>query len=83
MPVSWRGTIQQYVGRLHRIHHGKRVVCVYDYVDALVPMLARMYEKRLKRYKAIGYTIETQSDTPRRAGGLMGWAASKAVGGFI
>ena len=55
MPISWYGTLQQYVGRLHRIHHGKKVVRVYDYVDAHVPMLARMYEKRLRGYRAIGY----------------------------
>jgi len=55
MPISWRGTLQQYVGRLHRIHHGKTVVRVYDYVDVLIPMLARMYEKRLKGYRALGY----------------------------
>ena len=61
MPISWRGTLQQYVGRLHRIHHGKRVVRVYDYVDVQVPMLARMYEKRLRGYSAIGYTIEAAS----------------------
>ena len=59
MPISWRGTLQQYAGRLHRIHHGKKVVRVFDYIDALVPMLARMYEKRLKGYRAIGYEIES------------------------
>jgi len=58
MPISWRGTLQQYVGRLHRIHDGKKAVRVFDYVDAQVPMLARMYEKRLKGYRAIGYEIE-------------------------
>ena len=58
MPISWRGTLQQYVGRLHRIHHGKKVVRVFDYVDAQVPMLSRMYEKRLKGYRAIGYEME-------------------------
>jgi superfamily II DNA or RNA helicase len=58
-PISWRGTLQQYVGRLHRIHHGKKVVRVLDYVDAQVPMLARMYEKRLKGYRAIGYEVES------------------------
>jgi superfamily II DNA or RNA helicase len=62
MPISWRGTLQQYVGRLHRIHHGKKVVRVFDYVDAQVPMLGRMYEKRLEGYRAIGYEME--SDTP-------------------
>ena len=60
MPISWRGTLQQYVGRLHRIHHGKMVVRVFDYVDAQVPMLARMYEKRLKGYRAIGYELESE-----------------------
>ena len=60
MPVSWRGTLQQYVGRMHRIHEGKKVVRVYDYVDAQVPMLARMYEKRLKGYRTIGYEVEVE-----------------------
>lgn len=60
MPISWRGTLQQYVGRLHRIHHGKKVVRVYDYVDSEVPMLARMFEKRLRGYRAIGYEVETE-----------------------
>jgi len=58
MPISWKGTLQQYVGRLHRLHDNKRVVQVYDYVDYEVPMLARMYGRRLKGYGAIGYTID-------------------------
>ena len=57
MPVSWRGTIAQYVGRLHRAHDGKRVVQVYDYADLDVPMLARMFDKRCAGYDSIGYTI--------------------------
>ncbi len=58
MPISWRGTLQQYVGRLHRLHENKRIVQVYDYVDTQVPMLMRMYKKRIKGYSAIGYRIE-------------------------
>ncbi|HEV2486284.1 MAG TPA: DEAD/DEAH box helicase family protein [Terracidiphilus sp.] len=58
MPISWKGTLQQYAGRLHRLHDNKRVVQVYDYVDNHVPMLARMYERRLKGYDVIGYSIE-------------------------
>jgi len=58
MPISWKGTLQQYVGRLHRLHDNKRFVQVYDYVDNYVLMLARMYERRLKGYAAIGYVIE-------------------------
>ena len=57
MPVSWRGTIAQYVGRLHRLHHNKRVVRVYDYADLNVPMLARMFDRRCVGYEAVGYTI--------------------------
>ena len=64
MPISWKGTLQQYVGRLHRLHDTKRVVQVYDYVDNGVPMLARMYERRTKGYSAIGYAIEQIATTP-------------------
>ncbi|MHB1934999.1 MAG: TOTE conflict system archaeo-eukaryotic primase domain-containing protein [Acidobacteriaceae bacterium] len=58
MPISWKGTLQQYVGRLHRLHDNKRFVQVYDYVDHRIPMLARMYQRRLRGYSAIGYVIE-------------------------
>jgi superfamily II DNA or RNA helicase len=62
MPISWKGTLQQYVGRLHRHHDAKRVVRVYDYVDSNVPMLARMYARRLRGYGLIGYTIRNASN---------------------
>jgi superfamily II DNA or RNA helicase len=58
MPISWRGTLQQYVGRLHRHHDNKQVVQVYDYVDVYVPTLMRMYKKRVKGYEAIGYLMQ-------------------------
>jgi very-short-patch-repair endonuclease len=57
LPVSWRGTIAQYAGRLHRLHEGKREVRVYDYADLNVPMLARMFDRRCRGYEALGYTI--------------------------
>jgi len=57
MPISWRGTLQQYVGRLHRLHVNKKEVRVYDYADVQVAMLARMYKKRLSGYAALGYTV--------------------------
>ena len=57
LPVSWRGTIAQYVGRLHRLHHCKREVRVYDYADLNVPMLARMFDRRCRGYESVGYTI--------------------------
>jgi hypothetical protein len=57
LPVSWRGTVAQYAGRLHRLYDGKREVCIYDYADLNVPMLARMFDRRCRGYEAIGYTI--------------------------
>jgi len=46
------------VGRLHRLYDGKKLIEVYDYVDSSIPMLARMFEKRLLGYSALGYRIE-------------------------
>jgi hypothetical protein len=40
---------------LHRLHPGKTDVRIYDYVDRAVPMLMRMFERRLRAYRAIGY----------------------------
>ncbi|HEV2971082.1 MAG TPA: DEAD/DEAH box helicase family protein [Pirellulales bacterium] len=58
LPISWRGTVAQYVGRLHRLHHRKREVQVYDYADLNVPMLARMFDRRCRGYEAVGYQIQ-------------------------
>lgn len=57
LPVSWRGTIAQYAGRLHRLYDAKKEVRIYDYADINVPMLARMFDRRCKGYEAIGYSI--------------------------
>ncbi len=57
LPVSWRGTIAQYAGRLHRLYDSKREVRVYDYADLNAPMLARMFDRRCRGYEAVGYTI--------------------------
>ena len=70
MPVSWRGTIAQYAGRLHRLHDGKKVVQIYDYADLEVPMLSRMFDRRCQGYDAIGYTILLP------ASALPGWPAA-------
>ena len=59
MPISWKGTLAQYVGRLHREHRGKSQVVVYDYIDAAVPVLTRMAAKRQAGYRSLGYVIET------------------------
>ncbi|WP_295158105.1 DEAD/DEAH box helicase family protein [Selenomonas sp. AE3005] len=57
VPISWKGNLAQYAGRLHRDFSGKENVIIYDYVDVHVKMLERMYQKRLKAYAAMGYTL--------------------------
>ena len=57
MPISWHGTLQQYAGRLHREHVNKGEVRIYDYVEHDNPQLARMWEKRQRGYRAMGYRI--------------------------
>ena len=64
LPIAWKGKVAQYAGRLHRNHPGKQEVQIYDYVDIHVPMLDKMYQKRLKGYAAIGYRIKTDG-TPQ------------------
>ncbi len=58
LPISWRGTLSQYAGRLHRVHDMKKEVVIYDYADLNISMLSTMYQRRLKGYKAIGYEVE-------------------------
>ena len=64
MPIAWKGTLQQYAGRLHRLHDNKQVVVIYDYVDAMVPVLDKMFLKRRKGYEAIGYEVRDDWDWP-------------------
>lgn len=59
MPVSWKGTLQQYAGRLHREHATKSDVRIIDFVDAGHPALLRMWEKRQRGYRAMGYRFGT------------------------
>ena len=62
MPVSWKGTLQQYAGRLHREYPGKTNVRIIDFVDTGHPALLRMWDKRQRGYRAMGYRIG--SDDP-------------------
>jgi len=66
MPIAWKGTVLQYAGRLHRAHPDKRDIRVYDYVDADVPVLRRMYAKRLRAYQDMGYNTDAQLDLMTR-----------------
>ena len=63
MPISWKGTLAQYVGRLHREHHAKQEVIVFDYVDSGVPVLLRMALKRQSGYRSLGYSLDTAPAT--------------------
>ncbi len=63
MPIAWKGTVQQYAGRLHRLCQVKNEVQIYDYVDVHVGVLERMYQKRLRGYASIGYFIKYGSKT--------------------
>lgn len=66
MPISWKGKLTQYAGRLHRDYIGKREVVIYDYVDLNVSMLENMYHKRIKGYQGIGYEIRVDAKTGKR-----------------
>ena len=57
MPIAWKGALAQYAGRLHRLHHAKREVTIYDYVDENLRVLARMAAKRRSAYQALGYRV--------------------------
>ena len=57
MPISWKGTLQQYAGRLHRSHPGKETVRIIDFVDTGHPALLRMWQKRQRAYRAMGYSL--------------------------
>ena len=58
MPASFKGKIVQYVGRLHRFHKNKSDIRIYDYVDEAISILTKMYRKRWKTYKMLGYEID-------------------------
>jgi superfamily II DNA or RNA helicase len=62
LPISWRGTLAQYAGRLHRVTQRKRDVLIYDYADLQVPVLSKMYGRRVKGYRAIGYCVDAGQD---------------------
>lgn len=65
-PLAWKGRVVQYVGRLLRAHDGKHNVEVHDYVDSLVPVLARVHTKRLAGYAALGFDVRLARRAQRR-----------------
>ena len=65
-PVAWKGVVEQYAGRLNRDYDGKKNVIIYDYVDSHISMFDRMYHKRLRAYKQIGYDIFSAAGTQKQ-----------------
>ena len=65
-PVAWKGVVEQYAGRLNRDYSGKKNVMIYDYVDSHIAMFDRMYHKRLKAYKQIGFDIFSEEATEKQ-----------------
>ncbi|MCK8058429.1 MULTISPECIES: DEAD/DEAH box helicase family protein [unclassified Fusibacter] len=70
MPIAWKGTIAQYAGRLHRNFEGKEEVLIYDYVDVHIPVLERMYHKRLTAYRSVGYSIRSNNTDHNMENGI-------------
>ena len=70
MPVSWKGTLQQYAGRLHREHASKTDVRIIDFVDTGHPALLRMWDKRQKGYRAMGYRIVNEAADTKTDGDI-------------
>ncbi|MDD6473518.1 MAG: DEAD/DEAH box helicase family protein, partial [Bacteroidales bacterium] len=62
LPISWKGNIAQYAGRLHRDYEGKNEVRIYDYVDIRIPLCDSMYRKRLRGYASVGYGVPKPTD---------------------
>jgi superfamily II DNA or RNA helicase len=62
LPISWRGTLAQYAGRLHRLHTTKREVIIYDYIDRNEPLLVKMAAKREAGYRSLGYRVVDEAE---------------------
>ena len=50
MPISFKGKLVQYAGRLHRYHESKKNVRIYDYIDGNVSVLAKNVQKAFEKY---------------------------------
>jgi superfamily II DNA or RNA helicase len=63
LPISWKGSLAQYAGRIHRQSDGKERVAIHDYLDSDLPALERMFNRRAKAYEALGYAIVTNEES--------------------
>jgi superfamily II DNA or RNA helicase len=81
MPISWKGTLQQYAGRLHREHADKTAVQIIDFVDTGHPALVRMWEKRQQGYRAMGYRMALDPEASQLRLQPYGTSRAEAAGG--
>lgn len=82
MPISFESNVEQYAGRLNRDYEGKKDVIIFDYIDQYVPMLERMYHKRLRTYKRIGFEICSQvADSQVVENSIFDWKSYSEVFG--
>ncbi|THB61403.1 hypothetical protein ESZ54_04980 [Vagococcus silagei] len=63
MPTSGKTAVQQYLGRLLRNLDEKDELRIYDYVDYAVPLVYRIYQKRLRNYKKLNYIVHDDQQT--------------------
>ena len=71
LPISWKGSLAQYAGRIHRQSEGKDKVIIYDYLDTSLPTLERMFGRRAKAYDALGYSVAEGEASTLVQGNLM------------
>ena len=58
MPISFKGRLIQYAGRLHRVTETKTSVRIHDYVEPDHPLTMHMHRKRLAAYRDMGYSVQ-------------------------
>jgi hypothetical protein len=70
LPISWKRSLAQYAGRIHRLSESKDRVTIYDYLDSSLPTLERMFNRRAKAYEALGYAIVPNEESIHVQGNL-------------
>ncbi|MFZ2658578.1 MAG: DEAD/DEAH box helicase family protein, partial [Victivallales bacterium] len=64
MPMSFKGRLIQYVGRLQRVDEKKDYIRVYDYLDSFCATTLKMYRKRVKTYKSMEFILNEPNGNP-------------------
>jgi superfamily II DNA or RNA helicase len=64
LPVSFKGRIVQYAGRLDRKCEGKSEIRIYDYTEPELPLTTHMFRKRLAVYRNMNYRFAQETEAP-------------------